>query len=34
VLTKGTVSIALKGTGEGINLGVALDKVEIQPAKH
>lgn len=32
VLTKGTVSIALKGTGEGINLGVAIDKVEIQPA--
>lgn len=33
VLTKGTVSIALTGTGEGINLGVALDKVDIQPSR-
>lgn len=32
VLTKGTVSIALSGTGEGINLGVAVDKFEILPA--
>lgn len=31
VLTKGTVSIALQGTGEGINLGVAIDKVDIEP---
>ena len=33
VLTKGTVSIALTGTGEGINLGVAIDKFDIEPAK-
>jgi hypothetical protein len=33
VLTKGTVSIALTGTGEGVNLGVALDKFDIEPAK-
>jgi hypothetical protein len=32
VLTKGTVSIALSGTGEGINLGVAVDKFDIKPA--
>jgi hypothetical protein len=31
VLTKGTVSIALTGTGEGINLGVAIDKFDIEP---
>jgi hypothetical protein len=33
VLTKGTVSIALTGTGEGVNLGVAVDKFDIQPAQ-
>ncbi|QAU24751.1 hypothetical protein EO087_12755 [Dyella sp. M7H15-1] len=33
VLTKGTVSIALEGTGEGVNLGVALDKFDIEPVK-
>jgi hypothetical protein len=32
VLTKGTVSIALSGTGEGIDLGVAVDKFDIKPA--
>jgi hypothetical protein len=31
VLTKGTTSIALSGTGEGINLGVAIDKFDIEP---
>jgi hypothetical protein len=34
VLTKGTTSIALSGTGEGINLGVAVDKFTISPAGH
>ena len=34
VLTKGTVSIALSGTGEGINLGVAVDKFDIKPTSH
>lgn len=33
VLTKGTTSIALTGTGEGVNLGVAVDKFDIEPAK-
>ena len=33
VLTKGTTSIALTGTGEGINLGVAIDKFDIEPVK-
>jgi hypothetical protein len=32
VLTKGTVSIALSGTGEGVNLGLAVDKFDIEPA--
>lgn len=31
VLTKGTTSIALDGTGEGINLGVAVDDFKIEP---
>jgi hypothetical protein len=31
VLTKGTVSIALSGTGEGIDLGLAVDKFDIEP---
>lgn len=31
VLTKGTTSIALSGTGEGWNLGVAIDKFDIEP---
>lgn len=31
VLTKGTTSIALSGTGEGVNLGVAVDKFDIEP---
>ncbi|MFC3650160.1 hypothetical protein ACFONN_01280 [Dyella humi] len=34
VLTKGTTSIALSGTGEGINLGVAVDKFDIEPSRH
>jgi hypothetical protein len=34
VLTKGTVSIALSGTGEGIDLGLAVDKFDIEPAHH
>ncbi|MBE1159262.1 hypothetical protein [Dyella acidiphila] len=33
VLTKGTASIALTGTGEGVNLGVAVDKFDIEPVK-
>lgn len=33
VLTKGTVSIALSGTGEGINLGVAVDGFSIKPVQ-
>ncbi|MGF6757438.1 hypothetical protein [Paraburkholderia sp. GAS42] len=33
VLTKGTVSIALSGTGEGVNLGVAVDKFDIKPTR-
>ena len=33
VLTKGTTSIALSGSGEGVNLGVAVDKFDIQPIK-
>ncbi|WP_109482067.1 hypothetical protein [Paraburkholderia sp. C35] len=32
VVTKGTVSMALSGSGEGINLGVAIDKFDIKPA--
>jgi hypothetical protein len=31
VLTKGTTSIALSGSGEGVNLGVAVDKFDIEP---
>jgi hypothetical protein len=34
VLTKGTTSIALAGSGEGINLGVAVDKFSITPVGH
>lgn len=34
VLTKGAASIALSGTGEGINLAVPIDQIEIQPAHH
>jgi hypothetical protein len=33
VLTKGTVSVALTGTGQGVNLGVALDKFDIEPVR-
>ncbi|GLQ95585.1 hypothetical protein [Dyella mobilis] len=33
VLTKGTVSVALTGTGQGVNLGLAVDKFDIEPAK-
>jgi hypothetical protein len=33
VLTKGTVSIALSGTGEGVNLGVAVDGFSIKPVQ-
>ncbi len=32
VVTKGTVSLALSGTGHGINLGVAFGKFTIAPA--
>ncbi|GGA11861.1 hypothetical protein [Dyella caseinilytica] len=32
VLSKGTVSIALTGTGQGVNLGVAVDKFDIERA--
>ncbi|CAB3673863.1 hypothetical protein LMG24238_02248 [Paraburkholderia sediminicola] len=31
VLTKGTTSMALSGSGEGINLGVAVDDFKIEP---
>jgi hypothetical protein len=31
VLTKGTTSLALAGTGEGINLGVSVGKFSIEP---
>ncbi|WP_205802627.1 hypothetical protein [Burkholderia sp. Ac-20365] len=34
VVTKGTVSMALSGSGEGINLGVAVDKFDIKPSAH
>ena len=33
VLTKGTVSLALSGTGEGIDLGVSVGKFTIEKAK-
>lgn len=33
VLTKGTTSIALSGTGQGVNLGVAVDSFKIEPAR-
>ena len=33
VLTKGTVSVALAGTGEGIALGVSVGRFEISKAK-
>ncbi len=32
VLTKGTVSLALAGHGEGVDLGVAVGKFTLQPA--
>ncbi|GAB2536503.1 hypothetical protein [Rhodanobacter koreensis] len=31
VLTKGTTSLALAGTGEGVNLGVSVGKFTIEP---
>ena len=31
VLTKGTTSIALSGSGEGVDLGVAVDDFKIEP---
>ncbi|MFM0200626.1 hypothetical protein PQR53_12195 [Paraburkholderia fungorum] len=31
VLTKGTTSMALSGSGEGVNLGVAVDDFKIEP---
>jgi hypothetical protein len=34
VLTKGTTSMALAGSGEGINLGIAVDKFTISPVGH
>jgi hypothetical protein len=33
VLTKGTVSLALTGKGEGIDLGVSLGEFTLKPAK-
>lgn len=33
VLSKGTVSLALAGTGEGVNLGVSFGSFKISPAK-
>ena len=33
VLTKGTVSLALAGHGEGVDLGVAVGEVTLSPAK-
>jgi len=33
VLTKGTVSLALAGAGEGIDLGISFGKLTISPAK-
>jgi hypothetical protein len=33
VLTKGPVSLALSGAGEGINLGVDIGQFKIEPAK-
>ena len=33
VLTKGTTSIALSGSGEGVDLGVAVDAFKIEPAR-
>lgn|SRR5579871_267513 len=33
VLTKGNVSVALAGTGQGWTLGVAVDKFDIEPVK-
>ncbi len=33
VLTKGTVSLALAGTGEGVNLGISFGSFKISPVK-
>ena len=33
VLTKGTTSMALSGSGEGINIGVAVDDFKIEPVR-
>ncbi|MGP8434193.1 hypothetical protein ACT2FY_36665 [Paraburkholderia fungorum] len=33
VLTKGTTSMALSGSGEGIDLGVAVDAFKIEPVR-
>ena len=33
VLTKGTTSMALSGSGEGLNLGVAVDAFKIEPVR-
>jgi hypothetical protein len=33
VLTKGTTSMALSGSGEGVDLGVAVDAFKIQPVR-
>jgi hypothetical protein len=33
VLTKGTVSLALAGHGEGVDLGIAVGEVTLSPAK-
>jgi hypothetical protein len=31
VLTKGTTSLALAGTGQGVNLGISVGKFTISP---
>ena len=33
VLTKGTVSLALGGTGEGVDIGIGVDKFTLEPMK-
>jgi hypothetical protein len=33
VLTKGTTSMALSGSGEGVDLGVAVDAFKIEPVR-
>jgi hypothetical protein len=33
LLTKGTVSLALGGTGEGVDIGIGVDKLTLEPLK-